>query len=185
MKFSEYPYTRPDRDALFLELDSLFQAFENAQSFDQQRTAMAEFDNILKKFMTAGTIAYIRHTVNTTDKFYEAEQEFFDESEPLLEEKQKQFDALLLHSKFNREITAELGELALRNAELEQKGFSAEIIPLMQEENALCSEYQKLYASARIPLGGKVYTVAQLGALKESPDRALRKATYAAEGKFF
>ena len=43
-----------------------------------------------------------------------------------------------------------------------------EIIPLMQEETRLTTEYQKLYASARVPFQGKSLTIAQLGPYKET-----------------
>ncbi len=69
--------------------------------------------------------------------------------------------------------------------ELEEKAFSPEIVPLMQEENRLMNEYQKLYASAQIPFMGKTVTVAQLGPYKESTDRATRRAALESEGSFF
>ena len=72
-----------------------------------------------------------------------------------------------------------------RNFEMEKKGFSPELIPLIQEENAIAAEYQKLYASAQIPFMGKTCTIAQLGPYKENPDRDIRKAAYKAEGGFF
>ena len=57
---------------------------------------------------------------------------------------------------------------------------------LMQEENWLTTEYQKLYASARVPFQGKSLTIAQLGPFyKESTDRATRRAALEAEGGFF
>ena len=40
------------------------------------------------------------------------------------------------------------------------RSFSPEIIPLMQEENRLTTEYQKLYASAQVPFQGKTLTIA-------------------------
>ena len=55
----------------------------------------------------------------------------------------------------------------------------------MQEENRLCTEYQKLYASARIDFMGKTVTIAQLIPDKQDPDRAVRKAATEAEGGFF
>lgn len=55
----------------------------------------------------------------------------------------------------------------------------------MQQENALSTEYEKLYASARIPFDGKILSVAQLTPYKQSPDRAVRRAAFEAEGAFF
>lgn len=56
------------------------------------------------------------------------------------------------------------------------KSATPEILELMQQENALSTEYEKLYASARIPFDGKILSVAQLTPYKQSPDRAVRRA---------
>ena len=90
-----------------------------------------------------------------------------------------------LASPYRAELEESLGKLLFQNMELEEKAFSPEIVPLMQEENRLANEYQKLYASAQIPFMGKTVTVAQLGPYKESTDRATRRAALEAEGSFF
>lgn len=72
------------------------------------------------------------------------------------------FNKVLAASPFRGDLEKELGELLFTNIELELKSFSPEIVPLMQEENRLCTEYQKLYASARIDFMGKTVTIAQL-----------------------
>ena len=108
------------------------------------------------------SICYIRTTIDTTDEFYEKEQEHYDQLEPLLTEKQQDFAKALCASPFRKELEQKWGTLLFENAELSQKGFSPEIIPLVQEENALTSQYQKLYASAKIEFDGKTLTVAQL-----------------------
>ena len=131
------------------------------------------------------SICYIRSTIDTTDAFYEKEQEHNDQLEPLLTEKQLDLSKALCSSPFRKELEKKWGTLLFKNAELSMKGFSPEIISLVQEENALTSRYQKLYASAKIDFDGKVLTVAQLVPYKQSPDRAVRKAAYEAEGGFF
>ena len=55
----------------------------------------------------------------------------------------------------------------------------------MQRENALCSEYKKLLASARIDFDGKTLNLPQLRAYQLSPDREVRKAAYAKRTEFF
>ena len=130
-------------------------------------------------------LCYIRSTIDTTDEFYAAEQEYNDELTPLLTEKSQEFSKALCASPFRRELEKKWGTLLFTNAELSMKGFAPELVPLLQEENALTSQYQKLYASAKIDFDGKVLTVAQLAPYKQSADRAVRKAAYEAEGSFF
>lgn len=65
------------------------------------------------------------------------------------------------------------------------RSFSPAIVELMQEENKLVSEYQNLYASATVEFDGKTMPLPLLGPYKQDPDRAVRKAAYEADAKFF
>ena len=185
MKFSEMPYARPDMDSLFAELDSLTAQLQSASDAQAQLEAFHKKDKLMSGFNTLASICSIRNTVDTRDKFYEAEQEFLDQQYPLISEKMQAFNKVLAASPFRGDLEKELGELLFTNIELELKSFSPEIVPLMQEENRLCTEYQKLYASARIDFMGKTVTIAQLIPYKQDPDRAVRKAATEAEGGFF
>ena len=55
----------------------------------------------------------------------------------------------------------------------------------MQEENRLCSDYQKLYASAMVDWEGEKLPLPKLGPFKQSLDRSVRQAAFAAEGRWF
>ena len=185
MKFSEMPYSRPDMDAYFSQCGALTKRFQKAASPAEQIACYKEMEKLQSGFNTMSSICEIRNTVDTTDEFYEKEKEFFDSIYPQVSEKSLDFTKAMLASPFRKELEAELGSLLFINKELEVKGFSPELIPLMQEENALSSQYQKLYASAQVPFMGKTCTIAQLAAYKQAPDRAVRKAAYEAEGGFF
>ena len=185
MKFSEMPYTRPDADKLLSDLSAAAEEFAAATSAAEQLDVIRRVEKISSKFGTMAVIASIRNSVDTRDPFYEAERAFYDQIGPLIAEKSQLLSLAMVQSPFRAELEKELGEVTFINTEMEIKSFSPEIIPLMQEENALTAEYQKLYASAKIPFDGKELTVAQLGIYKQSPDRAVRKAALEAEGSFF
>ena len=82
--------------------------------------------------------------MNTEDPFYEQEKAFMDENEPLLEEIQSRFYKALVSSPFRAELEKSLGSLLFLNAEMELKAFDPIIIPELQEENKLTTQYQKL-----------------------------------------
>lgn len=185
LKFSEMPYKRPDVDALLASITDLTNRFENAGSAAEQLALIKECDEITEEFATMATIASIRNSVDTRDEFYEAEQEFYDQIAPTIQEKSQLFTMAIVGSKFRPDLEKELGSVVFVNAEMELKSFSPEIIPLLQEEATLCTRYQKLYASAKIPFDGKECTVAQLGSYKQSPDRSVRETATRAEGQFF
>lgn len=185
MKFSEIPYVRPDVDKLLADLTDATDRFQAAGSAAEQLNVLREVEKITSSFATMATVASIRNSVDTRDAFYAEEKTFYDQVGPLIAEKSQLLALAMVGSKFRPQLEQELGEVFFLNTEMEIKSFSPEIIPLMQEENLLTSQYQKLYASARIPFDGKELTVAQLGIYKQSPDRAVRKAAIEAEGGFF
>lgn len=185
MKFSEMQYTRPDYPAATKELEALASRLEQADSAKAQLEIYRELETLISHLTTQATLCSIRHTVDTRDPFYEEENDYNDQQAPLLEETMQKFRQALLASPYRAELEQQLGELLFQNMELEEKGFAQSIVSLMQEENRLANEYQKLYASAQIPFQGKTVTVAQLGPYKESTDRATRRAALEAEGSFF
>ena len=185
MKFSEMQYTRPDYPAATKELEALASRLEQADSAKAQLEIYRELETLISHLTTQATLCSIRHTVDTRDPFYEEENNYNDQQAPLLEETMQKFRQALLASPYRAELEQQLGELLFQNMELEEKGFAQSIVSLMQEENRLANEYQKLYASAQIPFQGKTVTVAQLGPYKESTDRATRRAALEAEGSFF
>ena len=91
----------------------------------------------------------------------------------------------LLASPFRAELAERFGELLFTNLEIAVRTFDPKNMALMQEENKLQSEYQKLYASAMVEWNGEKLPLPKLGPYKQSPDRAVRKAAYEAEGKWF
>ena len=185
MKFPDMPYTRPDYQDVFRQVDALTARLRAASTASEQAALYKELETLVGHVSTQATICSIRNTVDTRDKFYEEEQAYHDEQAPLLEEKLQAFHKALVESPLRAELEKELGSLLFLNLEMELKSFSPEIIPLMQEENKLATEYQKLYASARVPFMGKEMTIAQLGPYKESTDRATRRAALEDEGGFF
>lgn len=185
MKFSEMPYSRPDMEALAAATTQTLEAMKAAPNAAGQ---IAAYDAYEKKMQTAGTmqqIAYIRHTINTKDEFYNAENDYMDEIGPKLQELSHQVNTALLESPYREELERHYGALMFKNLEIAARSFSPAIVELMQEENKLVSEYQNLYASATVEFDGKTMPLPLLGPYKQDPDRAVRKAAYEADAKFF
>lgn len=185
MKFSEMPYSRPDMEALAAATTQTLEAMKSAPNAAGQ---IAAYDAYEKKMQTAGTmqqIAYIRHTINTKDEFYNAENDYMDEIGPKLQELTHRVNTALLESPYRAELEKHYGALMFKNLEIAARSFSPAIVELMQEENKLVSEYQNLYASATVEFDGKTMPLPLLGPYKQDPDRAVRKAAYEADAKFF
>ena len=184
MKLSDMTYTRPDLSKMLEELKQLCQRMEKAdekEAFD----IFEAYEAISDRWATEATLASIRHTCDTRDAFYDAENDFFDESSPLVADAANTLNRLLLKSEHRPALEAKFGKLLFQKLEIASKSICEAIIPLMQQENALTSRYEKLYASAQIPFDGKLLTVPQMAPYKESPDRSVRRAAMIAEGEWF
>ncbi len=185
MKFSEMPYTHPDADALKEQYAALTKRLTAAASYDEARAVFLEEQTLERHVETLATLSAIRHSIDTRDAFYDAEEKFWNAASPELEEYQQQWTAAMLASPYRADFAAEYGDLMFRNAEIRQKTFSPAIIAELQQENDLVQEYQKLIASAQIPFEGKTYTLSQLSPFKTDPDDTRRLAAWRAEGAWY
>ena len=185
MKFSELPYKRPDKDEILARLSDLTERLRAAQDAETAEAVYLEADAFIGDVQTQGSLAYVRHSIDTRDEFYDAEYEWWNETNPLLAEGQNAFQQALFESPFRPQIEEKYGSVVFKNIELELKSFSPEIIPDMQRENALVTEYDKLIASAQIPFEDGVYTVAQMGPFQQDPDDQRRLAAWTAVGRWF
>ena len=183
MKFSEMPYSRPSVADVRAAADRCRERIQNASCAQEQIAAYDEFEKISRSAQTMMTIAYIRHTVDTRDEFYDAENEFADEAGPQLREIGQQINLAMLHSKFRPELEKHYGKLLFTNLEISVRAFSPEIMELMQEENRLASQYQKLYASAMVEFDGQTMPLPKLGPYLLSPDRSVRRRAMEARAK--
>jgi M3 family oligoendopeptidase len=185
MKFSDMKYMRVDTLETGKQFEALTQRVKNAASADDVFAALEEQEQISSHFSTMANIAYVRHSINTEDEFYDKENEYYDENGPVLQEKITDFMLALMASPFKKDVEAKHGSLMFKNLEMELKCFSPEIIPLLQKENKLVSDYQKLVASAQIDFKGEKLNISQLGVYKEDSDRNVRKQAFEAEGGFY
>ena len=185
MKFKEMPYRRPDPEELKSNYRELTERLKNAASYAEARAVFLEKEEKEKEPDTMGTLAYVRHSIDTRDEFYDGEIEFWDEIGPELEEYEQAWIDALLSSPFRADFEKEYGDLLFVNAEIAKKTFSPEIIEDMQKENELTTEYGKLIASAQIPFEDGVYTLSQLEPFQTDPDDERRLAAWKAKGQWY
>lgn len=180
MKFSEIKYIRPDVEMIDKEISTLIDAFENAKTVGEKHKFISEINEKRKFYDTMQNICYIRHSVDTTDEFYDKENDFFNESGPLLFSVIKRFYETVL----NCEMIEELKKLRPVHffdlARVSLKTFNDEVIEDMQKENQLVSEYDKLIASAKIMFRDTELTMAQMGPYLTDKDRDTRKEAHEA-----
>lgn len=185
MKFNEYEYVRPEVAEVKAQYSSLIEKFNNSDSADEQYKIINELNEISKNVDTMFNLASIRHSINTTDEFYDKENEYMDEAAPIFKGLTVEYYKALINSKFKEELKKRIPPQFFTMAELEIKSFSDDVIAELQEENKLQSEYDKLISSAKIDYDGKILNLSQMQPYMQSADRKTRKESYEKYSGFF
>ena len=185
MRFEEMIYERPDKEALRSGMMQNTERLKTAGDYQEAKDAFLAMDRLNRHVHTLSALAYIRHSIDTRDPFYDGEMKFWNAVKPELEEYVQAFNTELLQSRFRPQLAEEFGEVVFINLELENRSFSPAIIPFMQQENDLVQEYDKLIASAQIPFEDGVYTIPQMTPFKTDPDDRRRLAAWKAEGAWY
>ncbi|WP_128425311.1 M3 family oligoendopeptidase [Gudongella oleilytica] len=185
MKFKDYEYIRPDLDQMEKSFIELLEKFRNAKSASEQSMVIDEVTSLRNYFETMVTLASIRHSINTEDKFYETEQDFMDENGPRYEKLVTDYYKELINSPFRAELENEWGEQFFKLAELQIKTFSEEIMEELVKENKLSTEYDKLIASAQLDFMGEIRNLSQMRPFMESRDREVRRSAAMKVMSFF
>ncbi|WP_423801564.1 M3 family oligoendopeptidase [Neobacillus sp. SAB-20_R2A] len=185
MGFEQYTYIRPNLDEVRAKFNEALERFKNADSVEKQSGAMNEINQLRNDLGTMFNLCNIRHTIDTNDEFYKNEQDYMDEIQPEVEGLITGYYQALVDSKFRPQLENKWGAQLFALAESQLKTFKPEIVPLLQRENRLSSEYTKLVASAKIEFEGEERTLAQIDPFIESTDREMRKRASTAKFGFF
>lgn len=175
MKFSDYTYLRPNYETYKVDFLKTLQLLTDATELTEAVAAVNHLNELRATIETAYNLASIRYSVDTNDAFYEKEDNFWNEYQPLFQELDFQFYQSLLNSPLLDELKASFPSTLFLFAEGRVKTFSPELIPLFQKENQLSSDYSKLVASAQIPFEGEVYTLSQLTPFAQSVNETTRR----------
>lgn len=185
MKFSEFPYERPDLDKTLAYVEELKERLQNAKNYDEFFAAFQDYDKALKHLDTQANLAYTRYTINTKDPFYVKERDWFDEVSPKISSAQTELVKVIMDSPYREELEKVVPRTWFLKNEFDMKTIAPQIIEDMQEENKAASDYQKLIASAQIEFDGKTYTLAGLDEKMSSPDRSVRERAHKAYWNWF
>jgi len=185
MTFDQFPYARPDMNTLTADFEKHLAAFQQAPTPAEQVLILTNLNAVREGFGTMYNLCYVRHTSNTADPFYEAENQYFDENLPSYEALSSRFSQALLNSPFRDVLEKNFGEQLFVLAELNLKTFQPSILEDLQAENALSSEYTKLKAQAKIEFDGTTYNLSNITPLELSNDRDIRRRATAAKWQFY
>lgn len=185
MKYSEMKYVRPDIDKVCFEFKALINVFAKSKSFEEADKILEKINTFRNHFKSMEEIAYINYTIDTNNKNFEDEQNYFDEVVPSFKDLETEYYKALVSSDFRNELTKKYGKHLFELADSILKSFSHEIIEDVKKENHLKSEYVKLIASAKVMFEGEEKNLQELTPYLESTDRETRKNACKALWGFF
>lgn len=185
MKFSEIEYKRPNIQEVTEKFNHLINLFKNAASFEEQDALIRNINDLRMEFQTNNTLASIKYSIDTNDKEFEDEQNFYDANSPVFDGLVHSYYTAIVNSKYRNELEAKWGKQLFDVAEVTLRTFSPDIIEDLQKENELRTDYSKLLASAKIFFDGEEKNLQGLIPYMESTDRDMRKAANEAKWKFF
>ena len=183
--FSKLEYVRPDFDAAEAKAKELTERVRNAKSYADVKAAILENDEYMSELQTMVTIANIRNTLNTTDEFYEKEIAFIQQRLPEIQGSFIEFGKAMVESPFAADLDADLGKEYLVSTRRDLAQYDDALVPFMQEESRLETEYQKLMATAEIEFDGKKLNLYGIQKYFENPDREVRKAAFKKYSEFY
>ena len=82
MKFKDMPYERIDFEKAREELTGLIKALQEAKSGEEQFEIHKKYYALTDRVTTQATLCSIRHSIDTTDQFYQEEQDYYDRETP-------------------------------------------------------------------------------------------------------
>lgn len=173
--FNKVKVDEPDFDKLKEEYKGLTKRIKEATNGKQAIKVIKDSFKLDDEFSSNFTIVSIRHSINVNDEFYSKLSDLYDQNLPILSEYSTEFTKEIVNSKFRKEIEEEFGSYYVKKQEIALKLFKPEIIPDLQEENALTSEYDRLLGSATATFQGEVLPITKFTPFLTSKDRETRK----------
>ncbi len=183
--FETFVYTRPELETVGQSFEAALERFEQAGSAAEQFEHLNTLIRVREDFTTMYNLCLIRHTLDTRDAFYEAENNYFDENLPAFEALNDRLYRILLKSPFRAELEQKFGAQLFVLAELALKTFQPAIQADLQEENARSSEYTKLKATAQLEFDGQSYNLSSFIPIEQSDDRSVRRRASATKWAFY
>ena len=121
MKFKDMPYARVDFEQVKEELKQLMEALKAAKDGEEQFEIHKKFYKLNDRVQTQVTLCSIRHTLDTTDAFYEEEQNYYDRQVPEYSQLCVDYQKLLFESPYRKTLEEKIGEVAFKNMEIAMK----------------------------------------------------------------
>ncbi|MDD4290982.1 MAG: M3 family oligoendopeptidase [Clostridia bacterium] len=182
MIISDIKYQRINKDQVIAKSKDLIDCFKQATSAKAQKAVMDSFFEYLSDVNTMFNLSYVRFSLNTNDEFYAKEQEFWNNTSPELSMLEVEFARAFLGSKYFDELKTYFPPVVIKNFELVVNGIDERIIPDMQQNHKVVTEYTNLINNVMVDFRGEKYTLASIAQFFTNDDRNVRREASIAYG---
>ncbi|MBQ7164282.1 MAG: M3 family oligoendopeptidase [Clostridia bacterium] len=183
MKVREIPYERYDIENLKKALAVFEDSARNAENADEVLSSREIFRGELMKYSTASSLANCRFTLNTKDKFYNDEVDYYDNVSPIASEVMVKYGEVMLSSPFRGEIEKRINPIFYKNYETAKKAYNPSVEKECQTENAIVTEYSRFMSELGVEWQGKTLPLSVVRGYLEDENRDTRKEAACAIGK--
>lgn len=183
MKVSELPYRRVSLEEVKEVMERVISRIREAKSVEEILAAREEYLAMNLEYYTNVSLASMRYTINTVDEFYVAENDYYDEIGPAVENYTVEYASALLDSPFRTELEQALSPVLFQSMEVQRKAMSSEIIEDMVEENKLVREYSDLMSGMEFTFRGETMPRAMLMKYAKDENRETRRECYEVLGR--
>lgn len=173
MKFNEMRYVHKDFENIKEEYEQLINELKNCKDSKEFMEIFNKINDYRSDIYTMSSLCNIRHTIDTSDKYYDEENEYWDNTLPLIRNLDSKFEEVILNYPKREEL--DIDEIFFIQKEMDSKIFNEDIIEDLQEENKLASEYTKLKSSASFTFNNETHNLTSIEPYFESEDREVRK----------
>ncbi len=174
-KFEDYTYVRPVLEDYQLRINDRIQAMKKAVSGEVALAVLKDQLADNGHFDTMYQVAYIRNSVDTSDAFYEAEIDYFNESNPVFALDKSRFEEAVLESPYLADMKAVYGDLFFERMVQNKRLVKEENVQNQIEENKLVQAYFQVAGGCNTDFHGEKVNFYGLLKYMESSDREIRK----------
>lgn len=185
LKFDDYKYERPDMEAFEKHFYQLLQKFDSAETPEAQNQAFRAINQMRNEFKGMKSLAFIRHSQNVADEFYQQENQFMGEAKVKYQELVTKLYKALVESRFREDLETKWGSHIFDLAENFLNIYSPEVAEYMEKENELSDKYYGLIATTKIPFQGEERNFVQLMSFIQDKDSVVRKGAQDALASVF
>ena len=127
MKFNEYPYQRIDYDSFKKDFDQCTLKIAQAKDAKTVLEGINQASKLESHLMTMTSLCSIRFSINVNDKYYSAENDYWDDASPKFQEIINQYYLALTSSPYRSQLYDQVPEVFFQRLDVTVPPFSLHV----------------------------------------------------------